>query len=248
MQSRKHIAVEPLSLSPWLLTALFCGILAVYYATVAWNDKSAAPTPRVAVAIYGFLCVHFLRHGANRRSQMQRLYSTVASRLTGTKLFEISLCVALIGIGIAVLFPVVTRCDKNPQQQLAVSHLKQCGLAMILYMEDNDEKLPLQMRDGGIQSSLAPYRFASDEKEDIYQDPINNRPFHWREHLSGQYIRGVTNASEVMVAFSPAPSSGSLPTRAALFLDGHAQLLREELFQHRRHINPEHGNKVGMTL
>jgi len=57
-------------------------------------------------------------------------------------LIELLVVIAIIGIIAAILFPVFAKAREKARQIVCVSNLKQLGLAISMYVEDNDEVLP----------------------------------------------------------------------------------------------------------
>jgi len=58
-------------------------------------------------------------------------------------LIELLVVIAIISILAAILFPVFARARENARRASCMSNLKQMGLAVMLYIQDNDEGFPL---------------------------------------------------------------------------------------------------------
>jgi prepilin-type N-terminal cleavage/methylation domain-containing protein/prepilin-type processing-associated H-X9-DG protein len=79
-------------------------------------------------------------------------------------LIELLVVIAIIAILAAILFPVFARARENARRASCLSNLKQIGLGIMMYTQDNDEKLvsyaypnPLGTVVYGWQVALMPY-------------------------------------------------------------------------------------------
>ncbi len=68
--------------------------------------------------------------------------STSTKRSAGFTLIELLVVIAIIAILAAILFPVFAKAREKARQTTCSSNLRQLGLAMIQYEQDNNEKLP----------------------------------------------------------------------------------------------------------
>jgi len=62
----------------------------------------------------------------------------------GFTLIELLVVIAIISILAAILFPVFARARENARRSSCMSNLKQMGLAAMMYLQDYDERYPLQ--------------------------------------------------------------------------------------------------------
>ena len=60
----------------------------------------------------------------------------------GFTLIELLVVIAIIAILAAILFPVFARAREKARQTSCLSNIKQTGLAIIMYAQDYDERLP----------------------------------------------------------------------------------------------------------
>lgn len=63
-------------------------------------------------------------------------------------LIELLVVIAIIAILAAILFPVFGRARENARRSSCMSNLKQVGIAMMQYFQDNDEKSMVSDHDG----------------------------------------------------------------------------------------------------
>ena len=67
----------------------------------------------------------------------------------GFTLIELLVVIAIIAILAAILFPVFARAREKARQSSCLSNVKQLGLAVMMYTQDYDERLPLQYHNSG---------------------------------------------------------------------------------------------------
>jgi prepilin-type N-terminal cleavage/methylation domain-containing protein/prepilin-type processing-associated H-X9-DG protein len=65
------------------------------------------------------------------------------TKIAGFTLIELLVVIAIIALLAAILFPVFARARENARRASCQSNLKQIGLGMIQYAQDNDERLPI---------------------------------------------------------------------------------------------------------
>jgi prepilin-type N-terminal cleavage/methylation domain-containing protein/prepilin-type processing-associated H-X9-DG protein len=63
-------------------------------------------------------------------------------RLAGFNLIELMVVIAIIGVLAAILFPVFSRVREKVRQSACQSNLRQIGMGLLQYIQDNDEKTP----------------------------------------------------------------------------------------------------------
>jgi prepilin-type N-terminal cleavage/methylation domain-containing protein/prepilin-type processing-associated H-X9-DG protein len=61
----------------------------------------------------------------------------------GFTLIELLVVIAIIAIFAAILFPVFTQARRKARQAVCLSNMKQIGTALMMYVQDYDETLPL---------------------------------------------------------------------------------------------------------
>jgi len=96
-------------------------------------------------------------------------------------LIELLVVIAIISILAAILFPVFARARENARRASCMSNLKQLGLGVMQYVQDYDEKYPMNVFDnnGDAQyqmwyTTLQPYV----KSTQIFQCPSSNLPIY----------------------------------------------------------------------
>ena len=82
-------------------------------------------------------------------------------------LIELLVVIAIIAILAAILFPVFAQAREKARQTSCLSNLKQIGTALLMYVQDYDETLPLGS----------------------YMDPTNTSPTPWM-NIVDPYVKG----------------------------------------------------------
>jgi len=80
---------------------------------------------------------------------MQNLSSTSTKNRSGFTLIELLVVIAIIAILAAILFPVFAKVREKARQTTCVSNMKQMGLGMMQYLQDNDEMYPFGVINAG---------------------------------------------------------------------------------------------------
>ena len=86
-----------------------------------------------------------LQSGRSRRSK-----GPVQSAFT---LIELLVVIAIIAILAAILFPVFAQAREKARQAACLSNMRQLGLAMMMYTQDNDETLPWWSGNGQVTNA-----------------------------------------------------------------------------------------------
>jgi prepilin-type N-terminal cleavage/methylation domain-containing protein/prepilin-type processing-associated H-X9-DG protein len=139
----------------------------------------------------------------------------------GFTLIELLVVVAIISVLAGILFPVFARARENARRASCMSNLKQLGLGMMMYVQDNDETFPMAtyLKDGANfywWQMLQPYT------KNVQINECPSSPFA-SVHGYETGTRGDYGANSKLVAFPDPPviPLASVQSSAAtyLFLD-----------------------------
>lgn len=73
---------------------------------------------------------------------MRKCYKYIGGSGKGFTLIELLVVIAIIAILTAILFPVFSQAREKARQTQCTNNLKQCGMTLMLYAEDNDGCTP----------------------------------------------------------------------------------------------------------
>lgn len=80
-------------------------------------------------------------------------------RRSGFTLIELLVVIAIIAILAAILFPVFVRARESATQAVCLAHASELGKAVIMYRDDQNDRLPLHIGWEGTQSGSTKDRF-----------------------------------------------------------------------------------------
>lgn len=81
--------------------------------------------------------------GTRRSSRRRRARGAAARARRGFGLGELLVVLGVIALLAGLLSPILVRCRQAAQQQVCASHLRQIGLALRMYGDDNDGGFPI---------------------------------------------------------------------------------------------------------
>ena len=94
------------------------------------------------------------------------------NRKSGFTLIELLVVIAIIAILAAILFPVFTSAKQIAKRSACVSNMKQIGMSIKMYMDDNNDTLPLPLVPNG------------DDQDERYYWPVST----WRTAIDS-YVK-----------------------------------------------------------
>lgn len=105
--------------------------------------------------------------------------------------------------------------------QTSVTNLKQLGLGLMMYMQDNDELLPSLKDATALKKAIYPYV----KNDQIFLQPDTKRPYKPNTSLSKRGLASFNNPATMVVLYEDAPNQDN--TRAVTFMDGHVKRIPE---------------------
>jgi prepilin-type N-terminal cleavage/methylation domain-containing protein len=156
----------------------------------------------------------------------QSLFNRARQARGGFTLIELLVVIAIIAILAAILFPVFAQARDKAREATCLSNNKQIGLAVAMYLQDNDSTYPAQHADGiyvfavkgkdqgqNYYDELGPYIKSgqvwicpSDKLNPVNEKPARLAPPSLGYHMNGNLI-SATGLTEAAVA---APSNCQL--------------------------------------
>jgi hypothetical protein len=122
-------------------------------------------------------------------------------------------------IGAGIMMPALARSRQQARQAASMAHLKQLGLAVIMYADDRDGKLP--------DSFEQAKEYYKDSK--ILESPLKPKDFAGPNYIyvSGHSMKSESPARQIVAYENPEYCQDSIIT---LFLDGHVEKITRDRF------------------
>jgi prepilin-type N-terminal cleavage/methylation domain-containing protein/prepilin-type processing-associated H-X9-DG protein len=96
--------------------------------------------------------------------------------LQGFTLIELLVVIAIICLLAAILFPVFARARENARRTSCQSNMKQIGLGIAQYIQDYDERMPLNNYDeGGVRYTWHSFIYPYVKSTQVYVCPSHNK-------------------------------------------------------------------------
>jgi prepilin-type N-terminal cleavage/methylation domain-containing protein/prepilin-type processing-associated H-X9-DG protein len=139
---------------------------------------------------------------------MQRYFSTDRTTRRGFTLIELLVVIAIIAILAAILFPVFAKARRRAVESTCINNLKQIGLALTTYADDNNEKLPPTFwryvdSNSGVGWVNNVYQFA--RSYDVMHCPETAKEYKWsysrNEWAGGRRIGEADNPANTIHVF-----------------------------------------------
>ena len=116
------------------------------------------------------------------------------SERRGFTLIELLVVIAIIAILAAILFPVFARAREKARQTSCLSNVKQIGTALLMYVQDYDEVMPIYLISTGRGETDLPdigYDYIA------WQDLLHPYMMNWQVYIcpSGGSYRGTARAA-----------------------------------------------------
>jgi len=116
---------------------------------------------------------------------------------------------------------VFKQASEKAQAAVSLSNLKQLALALLMWAEDHNEKLPDMPTAEKIKATLLPYA----KDEDIFASPFNGKPYKYNNSLAGKGVGQPEIPWQTVTFYEDSPDSYEL--RGVAYLDGHAKRVKE---------------------
>jgi len=123
-------------------------------------------------------------------------------------------------IGAGIMMPALARSRQQARNAVSMNNLKQLGLAVIIYAEEHDEKLPENFEQAK--------EFYNDSK--ILESPLRPKGFTGPSYIyvSGHSMNAESPARQIIVYENPKYCRDTIN---ALFLDGHVERMQRDRFR-----------------
>jgi len=123
-------------------------------------------------------------------------------------------------IGAGIMMPALARTRQQAKNAVSMSNLKQLGLAVIMYADDNQGKLP----DNFEQAK----QYYGDSK--VLESPLKPKGFAGPSYIyvNGHSMKAESPARQIVIYENPEYCQGTIN---ALFLDGHVEKMQRDRFR-----------------
>ncbi len=173
---------------------------------------------------------------------IQAMMSPANRQFTAFTLIELLVTIAIIAVLAGLLLPALVAARRKADSVRCISNLRQIGIAVRVYAEDNQGKLPRAQNASSNQVNTAGGRvieqvLALSHNRDVFRCPADRRPldgptvargavsYEWNTALNGRLLHrvgaeGNQNPTEIYLLRDLQPWHGG--KRNGVFADGHA--------------------------
>ena len=148
-----------------------------------------------------------------------------SSQARGFTLIELLVVIAIIGILAGLLLPVLSRAKRNGQSAACLSNLHQIGLALDLYLQDHEDRLPTCAQMPSLSTNLTPITTALEPylpSKPVFRCPadqtyfqVEQTSYEWNRFLNGAPYSQPEQWSDVTKAIVDTIFKGRLNTPLA---------------------------------
>jgi len=123
-------------------------------------------------------------------------------------------------VGAGILMPALARARQQAKNAVSMSNLKQLGLAVIMYADDHDQKLP--------ENFEQMKKYYGNPK--VLESPQKPKDFAGPSYIyiNGHSIKAASPARQIVIYENPEYCKDTIN---ALFLDGHVERMRQDKFR-----------------
>ena len=123
----------------------------------------------------------------------------------------------------AVLFPVFAKSREQARTTQSVNNLRQLALAVLMYTQDNNDKLPALKTPADMKKALGEYLGGT---EQMFTSPRTGELYEPNPFVSGKSIGVFDNPATMIVFYEKTPAGDG--SRCTAFLDGHVEVIQAE--------------------
>ncbi|HZO90417.1 MAG TPA: hypothetical protein VFB38_18975 [Chthonomonadaceae bacterium] len=144
------------------------------------------------------------------------------SRLTEIRPFDLNQELAEGDTG-SILAPVFQQARENAVETSSISNLKQLALGVLMYSQDNNEKLPPMKDPSAPKKAIDPYV----KNDELFVHPQTKEPYQPNVNLSRKSLAAISRPAETPLLYEASPGPDGM--RAVAYVDGHVKKSRKPI-------------------